>query len=73
MILSVQSTREHMMHNSFVYAMLYYTKRIIKEKGHAHIVIETEHSPEYINSEIGAGYGPLIFLVLDEDSTELTV
>lgn len=72
MILSIKSTRKDVVHNCLAYALLYFCKRVIKEMGHAHIIIESEHDPQYIKSELDVAYGPLTIFILDEDSAELS-
>ncbi len=54
----IKSTRNRLDHNEFVYALIPFITKIVEEKGHAHIVVETERALE-IEHYLGKGFGPL--------------
>lgn len=59
MIVTIKSTRNHLKHLEFVFMVMHFATKIIEEKGHAHIVIETEHDLSEIDDIMKGGYGPL--------------
>lgn len=58
-------------HHEFVYALIPFSKRIVEERGHAHVVVELNCPMQRVLDCLEKGFGlVLVALAVEEDSTE---
>ena len=69
-IYEAKSLRNNMNHHEFVFALIPFSNKIVKEIGHAHIIVELNYPKQQVLDCLEKGFGLSLIPTIDESRPE---